>query len=205
MTSGKILTSSPTTLSGTYGYVYGPPTGTYSVTNLGTIAATGNNFPGAVYLKLGGSLTNGSATATTASVSGYGTNAGVAIVGAPGAVTNFGTIAGGTAGRGVELYDGGTVINGSASDTLAAISGQGFYTAVFINGPTGGIMTKTADTPQPYWLYYFNVDAIGAAAARVKKGGGKVVNGPMEVPGGSWIVQCVDPQGAMFALVAPKK
>ena len=73
------------------------------------------------------------------------------------------------------------------------------------NGPVGGIMTKTADTPQPYWLYYFNVDAIDAAAARVQKGGGKVTNGPMEVPGGSWIVQCVDPQGAMFALVAPKK
>jgi predicted enzyme related to lactoylglutathione lyase len=27
----------------------------------------------------------------------------------------------------------------------------------------------------------------------------------MEVPGGMWIVQCIDPQGAMFALVAPKK
>ena len=72
-------------------------------------------------------------------------------------------------------------------------------------GPAGGIMTKTPDMPMPFWLYYFNVDAIDAAAARVKKGGGKVVNGPMEVPGGSWIVQCVDPQGAMFALVAPKK
>ncbi|MGA8412896.1 MAG: VOC family protein, partial [Xanthobacteraceae bacterium] len=28
-----------------------------------------------------------------------------------------------------------------------------------------------------------------------------IINGPMEVPGGSWIVQCKDPQGAMFALV----
>jgi uncharacterized protein len=26
----------------------------------------------------------------------------------------------------------------------------------------------------------------------------------MEVPGGSWIVQCSDPQRAMFALVGPK-
>jgi len=25
----------------------------------------------------------------------------------------------------------------------------------------------------------------------------------MEVPGGSWIVQCQDPQGAHFALMAP--
>ncbi|TIT61247.1 MAG: VOC family protein, partial [Mesorhizobium sp.] len=26
---------------------------------------------------------------------------------------------------------------------------------------------------------------------------------PMEVPGGSWVVQCQDPQGAHFALMAP--
>jgi uncharacterized protein len=36
---------------------------------------------------------------------------------------------------------------------------------------------------------------------RVKDKGGKVLNGPHQVPGGSWIVQCLDPQGAMFALV----
>jgi predicted enzyme related to lactoylglutathione lyase len=31
------------------------------------------------------------------------------------------------------------------------------------------------------------------------------LTGPMEVPGGSWIVNCTDPQGAVFALVAPKR
>jgi predicted enzyme related to lactoylglutathione lyase len=68
----------------------------------------------------------------------------------------------------------------------------------------GGMMTKTAATPAPFWLYYVNVAGIDAAAARVTAAGGKVANGPMEVPGGSWIVQCFDPQGAMFALVGPK-
>jgi uncharacterized protein len=29
--------------------------------------------------------------------------------------------------------------------------------------------------------------------------------GPMEVPGDDWILQCTDPQGAVFALVAPKR
>jgi uncharacterized protein len=29
--------------------------------------------------------------------------------------------------------------------------------------------------------------------------------GPHEVPGGSWIILGQDPQGAMFALVGPKK
>jgi len=27
----------------------------------------------------------------------------------------------------------------------------------------------------------------------------------MEVPGGSWIINGIDPQGALFALVAPKR
>jgi len=67
------------------------------------------------------------------------------------------------------------------------------------------MFTKPAAEPAPYWLYYFNVAEIEAAAARVKDKGGQVVNGPHQVPGGSWIIQCIDPQGAMFALVAPAK
>ncbi|MGO7565425.1 hypothetical protein ACC754_40980, partial [Rhizobium johnstonii] len=43
------------------------------------------------------------------------------------------------------------------------------------------------------------------ATAGVAAGGGKVDNGPMEVPGGSWIIQATDPQGAFFCLVAPKR
>ena len=50
------------------------------------------------------------------------------------------------------------------------------------------------------WLYYFNVGDIDAAAVRVKEGGGAVLNGPHEVPDGSRIIQCTDPQNAMFAL-----
>lgn len=67
----------------------------------------------------------------------------------------------------------------------------------------GGMMNKPDEIPSPVWLYYFNVAEIDAAAARVTDRGGQVMTGPMQVPGGSWIVQCTDPQGAMFALVAP--
>ena len=35
-------------------------------------------------------------------------------------------------------------------------------------------------------------------------GGGTILNGPMEVPGGAWIIQASDPEGAMFALVGSK-
>lgn len=70
--------------------------------------------------------------------------------------------------------------------------------------PVGGMMTKPPVIPKPYWGYYFNVEGIAAAAARVTAAGGQIVMGPTEVPGPMWVVQCMDPQGAHFALVAPK-
>src|SRR5215813_13177 len=78
---------------------------------------------------------------------------------------------------------------------------MGIYQLFSIDGEvSGGMMTKCEDVPSPRWLYYFNVDDIDAATARVTENGGKILHGPMEVPGGSWIVQCIDPQGALFAL-----
>ena len=83
---------------------------------------------------------------------------------------------------------------------------MGTYQIFNIDGQmAGGIMTKTPNTPMPMWLYYINVEAIDAAAERVKGAGGKVVHGPSEVPGGQWIVQAVDPEGALFGLLAPKR
>jgi len=70
----------------------------------------------------------------------------------------------------------------------------------------GGMMNKPkemANVP-PHWGIYFRVPDINAAAERVKANGGQVLNGPMEVPGGDWILNAVDPQGAAFALHAKK-
>jgi predicted enzyme related to lactoylglutathione lyase len=58
--------------------------------------------------------------------------------------------------------------------------------------------------PVSAWSFYFCVDSIGAAMKRVEAGGGKVVHGPMQVPGGGWIIQGQDPLGAMFSLVGAK-
>jgi len=71
--------------------------------------------------------------------------------------------------------------------------------------PVGGMMTKCDEAPSPFWLYYFNVEAIDAAVARAQQGGAKLLNGPHQVPGGSWIAHCTDPQGAMFAMAAPRR
>lgn len=66
---------------------------------------------------------------------------------------------------------------------------------------TGGVMPLPKEMPAPSWVFYFVVPDIDAATEKVKAGGGTVLNGPMEVPGGAWIIQAFDPQGAMFALV----
>jgi predicted enzyme related to lactoylglutathione lyase len=64
----------------------------------------------------------------------------------------------------------------------------------------GGMFTKRPEDPVPFWLYYFNIGDIDAAAERVKTAGGQVFKGPLELPGGGWIARCRDPQGAAFAL-----
>ena len=71
----------------------------------------------------------------------------------------------------------------------------------------GGMMNKVDDMANvpTAWLIYFKVDGVDAAADRVKANGGAMMNGPMEVPGGDWILQCTDPQGGAFALHAKKR
>jgi uncharacterized protein len=65
----------------------------------------------------------------------------------------------------------------------------------------GAIMGRMPEAPEPHWNHYFWVPSIAAAKDKIEGHGGRVINGPMEVPGGGWIVQGIDPQGAMFSLV----
>ena len=65
-------------------------------------------------------------------------------------------------------------------------------------------MTKPPEVPATFWSYYFNVNSVDAALARVKEGNGQVLMGPMLVPGDDWVAQCLDPQGALFGLVGAK-
>jgi predicted enzyme related to lactoylglutathione lyase len=73
------------------------------------------------------------------------------------------------------------------------------YGGMFNTNPEWGNMP-------PNWLPYANVRDIKAAEAAIKRGGAKIMNGPMEVPDGSWIIMGADPQGAIFAvhMVSPK-
>jgi hypothetical protein len=72
--------------------------------------------------------------------------------------------------------------------------------------PYGGMYTSPPDMPMPpSWCYYIRVPSARDAVETVKALGGHVLNGPMEVPGGDLVAQCMDPQGAMFAVHSTKQ
>ena len=74
------------------------------------------------------------------------------------------------------------------------------------HGMIGGMMNKPkemANVP-PNWQIYFRVPDVDAAAERIKANGGKILNGPMDVPDGDRIVNAMDPQGAAFGLHSKK-
>ena len=75
------------------------------------------------------------------------------------------------------------------------------------HGQIGGIMNKPAQMANvpSNWQIYFRVPDVDAAAERVKAAGGKILNGPMDVPDGDRVANAMDPQGAAFGLHAKKK
>ena len=88
--------------------------------------------------------------------------------------------------------------------------GEGMGTYFMFNDPSektkGGMsnMAKQMNLPA-HWLHYVTVDDVDAACKRIEQKGGKVVNGPMPIPGDDIIAQCQDPQGAFFAVYAHGK
>ena len=70
------------------------------------------------------------------------------------------------------------------------------------HGMIGGMMNKPkemANVP-PNWQIYFRVPDVDAATERIKANGGRILNGPMDVPGGDRVVNAMDPQGAAFGM-----
>lgn len=70
----------------------------------------------------------------------------------------------------------------------------------------GAIMQKPAESPGPIgtWLFYFGVSSVTEAQHAITTHGGKVLQGPHEVPGGDWIIVAADPTGVTFGVVGPK-
>ena len=78
----------------------------------------------------------------------------------------------------------------------------GIYREYGQHGRTyGGMFNKTPDMPvPPNWLCYIRVRDVNQTVELVKSLGGQIMIGPLEVPGGDLIAQCLDPQGAAFAI-----
>ena len=95
---------------------------------------------------------------------------------------------------------------GWTKDRAVDLGKMGTYQTFATGGmPCGGMMKASAHTPRPSWNYYIAVDGVAAAAERTTTRSGQVQQGPHEVPGGAWIVQERDPQGATFAMISAQK
>lgn len=99
----------------------------------------------------------------------------------------------------------GPLFGWEKTDSMDMGPEHGVYQMYGKGGKTFGGIMRTPPDHHNAWLYYVNVDDLDAALARTKSNGGKVLNGPMDVPGGGKVAQCMDPQGAAFAMFMAAK
>ena len=74
------------------------------------------------------------------------------------------------------------------------------------NGPSIGMMPKPPHMPAnvpSFWMPYFMVADVDAAAAKATSLCAQVHFGPMTIPGGGRFAALADPQGAAFAVFTP--
>ena len=85
------------------------------------------------------------------------------------------------------------------------MGGMGTYQLLSVQGTdSGGVYNLQGNATPPHWLSYVQVSDCTNATDVAKDAGARILNGPMEVPGGSWITMMEDPQGGSFAVVEPK-
>jgi predicted enzyme related to lactoylglutathione lyase len=90
---------------------------------------------------------------------------------------------------------------GWTTENFMPMGDHGEYRFIDHHGLTLGAIAGSMGDQPTHWRFYFRVPSIGHAKDKVEAHGGKVLMGPMEVPGGDHIVIGMDPQGAEFALV----
>lgn len=90
---------------------------------------------------------------------------------------------------------------GWTSDDFMDMGKNGEYRFVDHQGLRLGAIAGAMGGEQPHWRFYFRVASVQQAKKTAEAKGGKIVMGPMEVPGGDHIIIGIDPQGAEFALV----
>ena len=89
------------------------------------------------------------------------------------------------------------------ADTME-MGDMGLYRFIKADGLVmGAAMDAMAGMPTG-WSFYLRVANIDDALDTITLNGGRVLNGPIEIPGGEFTVNAIDPQGAMFAIVGAR-
>ena len=91
----------------------------------------------------------------------------------------------------------------AAVDTMP-MGEMGDYHLLAANGVRMGALMRCPAGQEPRWMYYIGVDDIDAAMEQIQAGGGQVLDGPHQIPGGEYSLHARDPQGAAFGLVGPR-
>ena len=69
----------------------------------------------------------------------------------------------------------------------------------------GAVMPLMEGYPVPVWNFYIGVDDIDRARDAITANGGTITSEPMEIPGGEYAMNAIDPQGAPVGFVGPRK
>jgi uncharacterized protein len=93
---------------------------------------------------------------------------------------------------------------GWTKDGAMPMGELGEYSFLSHDGGVIGAVMPTPPGAEPGWTYFFRVGGIEDAKGRIETGGGTILQGPMEVPGGDWVIYAADPQGAKFGVVGSK-
>lgn len=80
----------------------------------------------------------------------------------------------------------------------------GDYSFIHAGPDCIGAMMGEVPDGQPGWMVYFSVDDIDDAVDRLGQAGGRAIQGPDEIPGGSFSVVAEDEGGVRFGLVGPR-
>ena len=95
---------------------------------------------------------------------------------------------------------------GFGTDNFMPMGDAGNYVFLEAGGQTiGAIGPITQPGEQAAWLPYFGVGDIETARQAVEASGGRVLMGPMEVPGGDWIIVATDSADARVGFVGSRK
>ncbi len=105
----------------------------------------------------------------------------------------------------IKFYDDIFDVKTAGSMPMGEMGDYTFITNTESEGEAIGAIMRTPPGAKSGWSFYFRVPDITSARARVEAGGGTVLQDPMEVPGGEWVLNAIDPEGVHFGLVAPNK